>query len=185
MLMDTRSVVVPRYTVEEIESWPDDGNRYELLDGILLVTPSPGPIHQLVAAELVRILGAFLDPWPWCVISAPGVIIRPPKTELQPDLLVFRKPPGRFKWEAVQEHLLAVEIMSRSTRIYDRDFKRPAYLALGVEEVWRVNPDERVVFVSRTGGPPDRPHRDHILWSPAALGRQFTVSLDRIFRGID
>lgn len=41
--MPIRQVTAPRYTVDEIESWPDDGDRYELLDGVLLVTPSPGP----------------------------------------------------------------------------------------------------------------------------------------------
>jgi len=42
-------VVVPRYTLRDLESFPDDGSRYELLDGVLLVTPGPAPLHELVA----------------------------------------------------------------------------------------------------------------------------------------
>src|SRR5947207_577039 len=78
-------IAAPRYTVDEIESWPDDGNRYELLDGVLLVTPSPSLTHQLVATEIARILGELVEPWPELRVSAPGAIIIRPKTELQPD----------------------------------------------------------------------------------------------------
>ena len=73
MSMPIRSIAAPRYTVDEIESWPDDGNRYELLDGVLLVTPSPNPTHQLVATEIARILSEFLEPWPQLLFDVFGV----------------------------------------------------------------------------------------------------------------
>ena len=45
-------VTIPRYTVDDLEHFPHDGNRYELLDGVLLVTPGPGPMHQIIASHL-------------------------------------------------------------------------------------------------------------------------------------
>ena len=45
-------LVVPRYTLQDLESFPDDGSRYELLDGVLLVTPAPAPLHQLVVSRV-------------------------------------------------------------------------------------------------------------------------------------
>jgi hypothetical protein len=44
-------LTVPTYTIEDLERFPDDGNRYELLDGVLLVTPAPAPPHQVVAGR--------------------------------------------------------------------------------------------------------------------------------------
>lgn len=185
MAMPNRPLSLPSYTVDEIESWPDDGNRYEVLDGMLLVTPMPGPTHQLVATELASVLSELLRPWPEVRVSAPGVITLRPRTELQPDVLVFRPPPGQFRWEQVRTHLLAVEVMSQSTKIYDRDYKRPVYLSLGVEEMWRVDPDEQVVYVSRGGEPPDRPCREVVEWAPSVLGRTLPIPLGRIFRGLE
>lgn len=88
----------PRYTVDEIDSWPD--NRYELLDGVLLVTPAPGPPHQLVATEIAHILAGLLEPWPSLRVAAPGVIVLRPRTQLIPDVLVFERPPCRdqLRW---------------------------------------------------------------------------------------
>jgi Uma2 family endonuclease len=140
----------------------------------------------LVATKIASILDEFLAPWAELVVSAPAAIIVRPKTELQPDVMVFRRPiAGRFKWEDVRQHLLAVEVMSRSTRVYDRDYKRPAYLALGVKEMWRVDPDEKVVYVSRAGSAPDQPCRDVLSWSPSGTDATLTLPLSRIFRGID
>lgn len=185
MPIQSPGIAAPRYTVDEIESWPDDGNRYELLDGVLLVTPSPGPTHQMVATEIAYLLRGLIEPWPQLRVSAPGVIVLRPKTQLLPDVLVFEPPGPRFAWDGVRRHLLAVEVMSRSTRVYDRDFKRPAYLALGVAEMWRVDCDERVIFVSRPGEPPDRAYRDVLPWAPPGVGATLALSLDRVFRGIE
>jgi Uma2 family endonuclease len=74
--------------------------------------------------------------------------------------------------------------MSRSTRVYDRVYKRPAYLALGVEEMWRVDPIERMVLTSRGGEAPDRPWRNEVEWKPSLLGVTLTVPLSRVFRGL-
>jgi len=146
-------VTAPRYTVDDLERFPDDGNRYELLDGQLLVTPSPNMFHQLASTRIVLILGNALVPSGIGHVVGPGVVTTPPLTQLQPDILAF---PARFspdsKWVDIDEHWLVVEIISRSSRVYDREFKRDAYLALGVREVWLVDPRAKTIEVCRERG---------------------------------
>ncbi len=115
-------ISVPSYTVDDLEHFPEDGNRYELLDGVLLVSPAPEVPHQVVTARLLVLLSDLLRPWPAVLVTSPGVIILRPKTQLEPDLLVFRQPTGPLRWENVRDRLLAVETASRSTVVYDRDF---------------------------------------------------------------
>src|SRR5687768_8945878 len=118
---------VPLYTVDDLEKFPDDGNRYELLDGMLLVTPAPAALHQLVASRIQTELAIALQLPGYAHVVGPGAVVRKPRTQLQPDILVY---PSRFAprtdWPAISEHWLAVEVISRSSRVYDREFKRDA-----------------------------------------------------------
>jgi len=177
-------ISVPTYTVDDLDRFPDDGNRYELLDGVLLVTPSPGMPHQVATLRLAALLTNLLRPWPEILVTSPGVIIHWPKTQLEPDILVFRSPKGSLRWDAVVDHFLAVETLSPSTGVYDREFKRPAYLELGVHEVWRVDGDDQAILVSRPGEAPDRPYRDQRHWSPRGLSRTLVIDIEPIFRGL-
>jgi len=133
-------VVAPRYTITDLEQFPDDGNRYELLGGVLLVTPAPGPPHQFVLGRLTTILAGYLGLNGPAIVTSPGVIQVERDTQLEPDLLVM---PARYQdrssWRQIDEWWLAVEVSGRDSRVYDRDFKREAYLRLGVQEVWRVD----------------------------------------------
>ena len=63
---------VPTFTTEDLERFPDDGNRYELLDGYLLVTPSPSFSHQLVATRIAAALTSYLKPAGRAVVSSPA-----------------------------------------------------------------------------------------------------------------
>ena len=54
------ALAVPRYTIEDFDRSPDDGNRYQLLDSVLLVTPAPATSHQVVASRLQFQLSAAL-----------------------------------------------------------------------------------------------------------------------------
>ena len=169
----------------DIEAFPDDGNRYELLDGVLLVTPAPDFAHQLIALRLGHLLMRELDAPGRVHVVAPGAISVPPRTQLQPDLLVVpaRVPMSR-KWHDHTEHWLAVEIYSPSSRRYDRDFKRDAYHALGVHEVWLVDLDDLSVEISRTAG-----HsitvRDDITWHVPVLDVDVGISLAELFEGLE
>ena len=76
------------FTVAELDRMPDDGRRYELLDGVLVVSPRPTTVHQFVAMRLLRVL-ADACPEDLCVAPEPAVELGP-QTEFDPDLVVVR-----------------------------------------------------------------------------------------------
>ncbi|HEV8599398.1 MAG TPA: Uma2 family endonuclease [Gemmatimonadales bacterium] len=147
-------LVVPRYTLQDLESFPDDGSRYELLDGVLLVTPAPAPLHQLVLSRIYEALTEYLRFAKLARVFSPGAIELEPNVHLEPDILVVPvgEPPTGIgletRWTAIRRWWLAVEVSGEGSRLYDRDHKTPAYLALGVRDVWRVDLRDRCVFVS-------------------------------------
>jgi len=176
------ALTVPRYTVADLERFPDDGQRYELLDGLLLVTPSPGVDHQLVAFRLAAALARALESRPGIQVVGPGVVVREPGTQLQPDVMVFRAAgPFAASWKEIREVWLAVEVLSPGSRVYDREFKRDAYLALGVAEVWLVELRERVVLVSRAERPRDERVTGVLRWEPPHLDLAIELDLARLF----
>jgi len=177
------ALTVPRYTVADLDLLPDDGNRYEVLAGTLLVTPSPSLAHQGVAARLSALFASHLLARRLALFS-PGVVTLPPLTQLEPDLLIV---PPRFTldtlWAEISEHWLAVEILSRSSRVYDREFKRDAYLALGVREVWLVDLRDRSIEVCTQPGE-GRLMRDAVTWSMPDGDASVHVELTELFEGI-
>jgi Uma2 family endonuclease len=171
-----------RFTVDEVEAFPHDGNRYEVLHGVLLVTPQAGLPHQRVAARLATALGSFVQAEPEVELWSPGVVRVRPSIHLEPDILIGRSPEV-LEWEAVREHWLAVEVSGVGSRVHDREYKRDAYLDLGVKEVWLVDLDLQQIFVSRPGGPKDLPHDAALTWrSPG--GRELRLDIPALFRGI-
>src|SRR6266498_2574317 len=96
-------LAVPRYTLLHLESFPDDGNRYELVDGILLVTPAPMPPHQVVLSRIVSWLVRVLGDPPRALVLTPGVVEIAPNLHLEPDILVVPvTQPMRGKWTDVR-----------------------------------------------------------------------------------
>jgi Uma2 family endonuclease len=178
------AISIPRYTVDDLDRFPDDGNRYELLDGLLLVTPAPAAVHQVVVSRIHgRLTAALQDPG-FAHVVGPGAVIRKPRTQLQPDILVY---PSRFAprtdWANISEHWLAVEVLSRFSRVYDREFKRDAYIALGVQQVWLVDWRKEVVEVCTRPGE-IRTVRDAIEWVVSAVDVTVRIRLDELFAGI-
>ena len=179
------AVSIPRYTVDELDRFSDDGNRYELLDGVLLVTPAPSSAHQVVASRIQGQLIAAVQNPGYAHVVGPGAISVPPRTQLQPDILVY---PARFgpgtDWTKITEHWLVVEVLSRSSRVYDREFKRGAYLALGVRELWLVDCLDRSVEVWRLHGDTEV-IRDAIRWRVPGLDVVVPVDLAEVFAGLE
>jgi Uma2 family endonuclease len=145
----TAMAVMPResrdWTVADLDLVPDDGLQYELLDGMLLVTPAPVPQHQRAAARLHLLLGpacpagmeVFFAPLDW----QPDL-----RTSLQPDLLVVREEDIGAK-NISAPLLLAVEVLSPSTRRKDLVLKRSKYEDCKVPSYWVVDPEEPSVAV--------------------------------------
>lgn len=178
-------VTLPTYTTSDLEAFPDDGCRYELVNGFLLVTPSPRNAHQVVVSRLQVAIGSYLGEDGPAVAVTPGVIQQPPLVHLEPDVLVY---PTSFgpdaSWTAMSGWWLAVEVSGRSSRRYDRDYKRNAYLALGVREVWIVDLAEKCALVSREGTPRDVRHAERLVWHPAEMPEPLVIDVPRLFRGV-
>lgn len=87
-------LAAPRYTIADLDRFPDDGNRYELLGGVLLVTPAAGAPHQFLLGRLIMALANYLAPAGLATLTTPGVLQRGKDTQLEPDLLVV---PARFE----------------------------------------------------------------------------------------
>lgn len=125
-------------TIDDLADFPDDGRRYELIEGSLHVSPGPIRIHQRILANLFSLLraGCHQD---LEVLMAPFDVVLGPATLVQPDLLVTPVgPPEEKRLEAAP--LLVVEILSRSTRLYDLGTKRFAYQEAGVGAYWVFDP---------------------------------------------
>lgn len=127
------------WTVDDLDRLPDDGLRYELVDGVLLVGPSPLVPHQLGLAALLHRL-TVAAPDDLRVLPAPLDITFSRTRLLQPDLVVLRAEQltGR-KVEGLP--LLAVEVLSASTRATDLTLKRHVFEQAGVPSYWLLDPE--------------------------------------------
>jgi Uma2 family endonuclease len=126
-------------TEADLEAMPDDGRRYELVDGALIVTPAPSVPHQLVVGELYLLLRAACPP-DLRVMLAPLDVRISATTVLQPDLLAAAKATFAEK-NLPAAPLLAIEVLSPSTRHIDLGLKRSLYEAAGCPSYWVVDPD--------------------------------------------
>lgn len=126
-------------TYDDLQNIPEDGHRYELLDGTLLVTPSPNHAHQRCVLGLAVLLRDAAPP-DQEVIIAPFDWLIGPRTSFEPDVLVARRADVGER-NLPHPPLLAVEVLSPSTRRIDLVLKRDAYAAAGVPSYWIVDPD--------------------------------------------
>ena len=132
-------------TRADLEHLPDDGRRYELIDGTLIVSPGPVLPHQDMVGNLHLLLRAGC-PADLKVVLAPFSVALAEDTELQPDLLVA--PRSQFtRTELPGGPLLAVEVLSPSTRRVDLLLKRDRLQSAGVPSYWLVDPETPSVTV--------------------------------------
>jgi Uma2 family endonuclease len=165
------------FTVADLADMPDDGRRYEILDGVLLVSPATSYPHQ----DVVLRLGAWLlarVPDEMAVLVAPFDVVLTDDTVLQPDVLVA----DRAALEAGSRPLvpaLVVEVRSPSTASIDRLLKRERYARAGVPAYWLVHPDVPAVTVLELGEHGDYGVVvDDARTGPVVLDRPFPLELD-------
>lgn len=167
---------VHRLTQADLDDMPDDGNRYELLDGVLLVTPAPIRPHQRVLIVLLR----AIEDADHLTLPAPVDLPFAEDTVLQPDLCVWLaggKDP--FYDDPDRPPDLVVEVSSPSTRRRDLTIKRDRYAAEGLHEYWFVDLEAgEVVLHVLDGATYDASRHDEVLVSPL-LG--LTIDVTTLF----
>ena len=127
------------WTKAERDALPDDGFRYELIDGALVVTPAPVLRHQAIVVGLVVLLSSVRTPGTR-VFTAPTDVELAEGTVLQPDVLVVRDE-GVKAAHIQSPPLLAIEVLSPSTQVIDRNLKKQRFEVAKVPSYWLVEPD--------------------------------------------
>ncbi len=174
------------YTADMVRALPDDGNRYEVVHGELLVTPAPRLWHQVLVQRLAAALGAYLESEPvGVVLASPADISWGLDVLLQPDVFVVPREEARLlAWSSVRHLLLAVEILSPSSTRPDRFTKRRVYQEQGVPLYWIVDGDGAHVEVWTPEIAFPLLERQRVAWHPAGAGRPFSLDLRELFRPI-
>ncbi len=176
----------PRYwTEEEFYAARDAapfGERWELVDGEVLVTPSPHWTHQGIVLQIAIRLDAYvranaLGP---CFVSPLDVKLQPGLV-LQPDILVVPAGELRKRTDIVRRLLLAVEVLSPSSARYDRVTKRPAYQRNRVPEYWIVDPASETVERWRPDDARPEIISERLEWHPEGAASPFALDLPAFF----
>ena len=173
-----------RWTTDMVQSLPDDGNRYELVDGALLVTPAPVPIHQRAVGLLARLLTEYVDQLRLGeVFESPADVQLEPETIVQPDVFVVPLAGGRGPgaWSELSLLLLVIEILSPSTARHDRVTKRRFFQRVGVPEYWIVDADSRVVERWRPGDERPEVLDATLAWHPEGAAAPLVLDLAAFF----
>lgn len=132
------------------EALGDDGNRYEVIGGVLYMTTAPSPFHQWVSIQAGRLLHDALDARGLGItLAAPVGLFLPGADPLQPDLFVLRPEDAALIYarRIAAVPLLVVEILSPSNPDHDLVLKHGVYARAGVPEYWILRPDERDALV--------------------------------------
>jgi Uma2 family endonuclease len=184
-----------RYTLEEFWALPEreDRARYNLIGGCLFMVPPPNPPHGDLAANMMRALVSFLDG-----SKSEGKVHFPPEpiyrrtlgsTYLEPDMMYvsneLRERMGSRRTSAD----IVFEFLSRSTAVYDRTTKADTYLALGVRELWLVDPVTVTIEVRHAKEVTDTLVWEIYIYSQGEHAKSrvlagWEVSVDEIFQGL-
>ena len=178
--------VPTQWTAEMVRALPDDGKRYELVSGELLVTPSPALPHQAAIAALFRRVDQFVRGGRigWLHL-APADISLGEDEVLQPDLFVVpRSDKAPRHWSDVRSLLLVIEVLSPGTARYDRLTKRRRYQHARVPEYWIVDLDARVI--ERWRPDDERPEilSETLEWKPDPAGEALVIELPELFKEV-
>jgi Uma2 family endonuclease len=174
------------YTADMVRALPDDGNRYEVVHGELLVSPSPRLWHQKLTFRIGYALEAYLLREPvGQAFAAPADISWGAGDLVQPDLFVIATEEARsLEWGKVRTLLLAIEVLSPATARFDRFTKRRRYQEARVPLYWIVDGDARAVEVWSPDATFPVVERDRVRWHPIGAAQPFELALEELFRPI-
>jgi Uma2 family endonuclease len=174
------------WTVDRVYALPDDGNRYEVIDGERFVTPAPSILHQLVVARLVAALQPYVDVISQLLLCAPADVAFSERRLVQPDVLVMPKIEGRApeRFTDVGRLTLAVEVLSPSNRYADHIAKRDLYQCENVPEYWIVDAHARTFDRWRPTSASAETVQDTLRWQPDPQFAAFTMDLRQFFHRV-
>ena len=177
-------MAVTYYTADLVRALPDDGQRYEVVRGELLVTPAPRAWHQEIVERIGRALADYTrHAGVGHVFRAPADISWSDDTLVQPDVFVVPLADARtMNWERMKTLLLAVEVLSPSTARSDRFTKRRLYQELGVPTYWIVDPERRCVEVWMPDATFPAVEWEVAIWQPAGATEALRLVLEELFK---
>jgi Uma2 family endonuclease len=175
------------WSADMLEELPDDGNRYEIIDGELFVTPSPTWRHGDAVIELYQLVHPYARAHALGHVKVtPQGVMYGRRTVVEPDLFVVPLVDGRKPrtWAEVGWLLLAVEVLSPGSQRADRWVKRVLYQREQVPEYWIVDVDARLV--ERWRPTDERPEilGDRLDWRPDPAYPVLTIDLPRYFADV-
>ena len=171
-----------RWTAAMVRAFPEDGKRYEVIEGELLVTPAPRAVHQRAVREMAFALHEWVKGQDIGeVLMSPADIELEPRGLVQPDIFVA---PVVRKWADVRSLALAVEVLSPSTEQYDREKKRRLFSRVGVPEYWIVDCDRRCVERWRPGDKTPETLTTTLAWHPHSAAVAFVLDLVAYFKAV-
>lgn len=175
-----------RYTVAEAYALPDDGNRYEVVHGELLVTPAPRATHQGVVGQLFVRLAGYLKPLGLdrTLFPGPADIFWGEDIWVQPDMLVVVPEEVSTDWHTYKSLRLVVEVLSPSSTRGDRVVKRSAYQENRVGTYWIVDADRRVVEVWHPEDEAPELVTEVLRWRVTPDAPELTIALPEIWASI-
>jgi Uma2 family endonuclease len=163
-MVSVQTIHPGEFTFEDLDALPDDGLQYELVDGMLLVTPGSFPMHQQAVVEIAFRL-RLACPRELQVFVAPLDFRPTSRRSLQPDVMVVRREDVGPK-NIQRPLLLAVEVLSNNTRSKDLLLKRSLYADAGIPSYWIFDTDNPELTVLRLDG--DKYVEDAIVQGPSA-----------------
>ena len=167
-------------------SWP----RYELIDGELLVTPSPGLSHQIAVSALLLLIAPYVNAQGLGItVTAPSDVELREGSITQPDLYVLPAGPVAeargLSWSPGFRLVLAAELLSPASVRTDRITKRDFYMESGVAEYWIVDLEARMFerWVPTADTP--RVERTEMSWRPAGSSVALRIDLPAFFDRVE
>jgi Uma2 family endonuclease len=175
------------WTVDDVLALPDDGNRYEVIDGELLVTPAPEWRHQEAVGELYSLIREYLKrERVGHALVAPADVAFSARRLVQPDLFVVPLVNGRRpeRFEDVGRLLLAAEVLSPNTARADRVAKRTLFRDEGVPDYWIVDLDARTIERSTPADARSELFVDSATWHPDGASAPLTIDVPAYFEAV-
>ncbi|MGH7232819.1 MAG: Uma2 family endonuclease [Nitrospiraceae bacterium] len=146
------NIPTTKLTYQDYLLLPEDGKRYEIIEGDLYMTPAPTTRHQIIVARLSHVLMTYLESHQiGTVLTAPCDVVLSDTDIFQPDLLlVLNEGSARITEKNIQGPPdLIIEILSPGTAARDQELKRKRYEHFAVGEYWLIDPDRNTMEVLR------------------------------------